>query len=266
MKAESFLIYGSDKKMISCCQRLCNRGFVADIIDSEQFTDICRYNNIILPLPTIANSKINGTDTSLSDLIRLLNSEQKVFCGNLDLSIYKNFYSYYYNESFLINNSRLTAQGVLKIITANVEEDFKRLKVAVIGYGRCGKAVCKLLKNCGMKVTSISRRKETMTLAEDDGVFADEINNLNRTIMDYDIIINTVPVNIVDRDSVSKLSQKNIYIEIASKPYGFDISEYDVFNFKYILGESLPGRFTPISAGYNIADTVLDILKEEEYG
>ena len=140
------------------------------------------------------------------------------------------------------------------------------MKVLVVGYGRCGKAVCKLLKNCGMKVTSVSRRRETKALAENDGIFVEDLTNLNRIISDFDIIINTVPANIINRVSVGKLDQKNIYIEIASKPYGFDISEYDVFNFKYILGESLPGKFAPVAAGYNIADTVLNILKEEEYG
>ncbi len=267
MKVDSFLILGSDKKMIACRDRLRERDFRADVFDRKSsIENIKCYNYLILPLPTIANSKINGTSISLTELISELDENQKVFCGNLKTDLYKNFYSYYYDESFLINNSRLTAQGVLRLITENIEKDYKNSKVLVIGYGRCGKSVCKLLKNCGMQTTSVSRKRDTKTLAENDGILVEDLNNLNQIISDFDIIINTVPVNIINREGISKLSQKNIYIEIASKPYGFDISEYDVFNFKYILGESLPGRFTPVTAGYNIADTVLNILKEEEYG
>lgn len=266
MKVDSFLILGSDKKMAACCDRLREQGFRVDVFDKENIVNIKSYNYIILPLPTIANSKINGTSISLTELLGELNDNHKVFCGNLNADLYRNFYSYYSDESFLIKNSRLTAQGVLKLIIENTEEDYNNMKVLVVGYGRCGKAVCKLLKNCGMKVTSVSRRRETKALAENDGIFVEDLTNLNRIISDFDIIINTVPANIINRVSVGKLDQKNIYIEIASKPYGFDISEYDVFNFKYILGESLPGKFAPVAAGYNIADTVLNILKEEEYG
>ncbi len=265
MNIESFMIYGSDKKMISCYEKIRSYGYKADILNTETNIDISSYDYIILPIPTIANSKINGTHISLDEFVNLVTDNQMVFCGNLDPSAHNNFYSYY-NENFLIKNSRLTAQGVLKLISMNVEEDFNGLKVVVVGYGRCGKAVCKLLKGCGMNVTSVSRRNVTRVLAQDDGLKTGNIDYLNDTIENFDIIVNTVPVNIINKESIAKLSQKNIYIEIASKPYGFDISEYDVYNFKYILGESLPGRFTPVSAGYNIADTVLDILKEAEYG
>ena len=266
MKAESFLIYGSDKKMTACYERIKSYGYGADILINYENADISRYNYIILPVPTIANSKINGTGISFNEFIDMLNDNQRIFCGNLDVSKYKNFYSYYYNEGFLIKNSRLTAQGVLKLISQNTDKDFKCLKVLVIGYGRCGRAICKLLKNCEMSVTSASRRIQTRIQAEDDGLTVRYLNDLSAVIDSFDVIINTVPVNIIAEDCISKLSQKNIYIEIASKPYGFDISRYDVFNFKYLLGESLSGRFTPVSAGYYIADTVLDILKEEVYG
>ena len=265
MISESFLIYGNDKKMISCMEKIRSYGYIADVMNVDENSDISKYNYIILPVPTIANSKINGTQTTMNELVDLLNDKQIVFCGNMDPTPYRNFYTYY-NESFLIKNSRLTAQGVLKLISQYVEVDFKSLSVAVTGYGRCGKAICKLLKNCGMDVTSVSRRVETRVLAEDDSMKISDIKDFNRNISAYDIIVNTIPVNIISEESVAKLSQKNLYLEIASKPYGFDISENDVHNFKYLLGESLPGRFTPISAGYNIADTVLDILKEEVYG
>ena len=81
-------------------------------------------------------------------------------------------------------------------------------------------------------------------------------------IRDFDIIVNTVPYNILDRGTMERLTSKNLYVEIASKPYGFNINETDKYNFRYILAESLPGRFTPTSAGANIADTVIELIKE----
>lgn len=267
MKAEKFLVIGNDKKMRACCKRLNETGYMAENFDSSyDFELIKLYDYIILPLPTVANTKINGTDITFEDFLSVIDKRQMIFCGNIDSSDLENFYSYYTNESFLLKNSRLTAQGVLRIISDNIEDDFRNIYVAVIGYGRCGRSVCKLLKNCGMNVSSFSRREETITLAEDEGFDAYSIEYMAEKISEFDIIINTVPSNILSKDDMSKLNQNNLYIEIASKPYGFDIKNTDVFNFRYILAESLPGRFTPVSAGNYIADTVLNLIKGDSYG
>lgn len=267
MNSGVFLVLGNDKKMKACRKRLVDRGFSAQNIDlSAELKRIDRSDYIILPLPSVANAKINGTDISFTELLSVIDNGQMVFCGNIDVSSYKNFYSYYSNESFLLKNSRLTAQGVLKIIIDNTEDDIRNINVAVLGYGRCGRAVCRLLSSCGMNITSFSRRYETVTLAEDEGIVAGKIDDFRETILHFDIIVNTIPMNILTKNEISQLNQNNIYIEVASKPYGFDISETDIFNFRYILAESLPGRFTPKSAGYNIADTVLSMIKGDEYG
>ena len=76
--------------------------------------------------------------------------------------------------------------------------------------------------------------------------------------------MNTVPHNILSKKTMEKLTKRNLYIEIASKPYGFNINEIDKYNFRYVLAESLPGRFTPTSAGANIADTVIEMIKEDK--
>lgn len=267
MKGRKFLVLGNDKKMSACRDKLISEGYEADLYSYETgFDTISEYDNIILPLPTLANSKISGTDKSIEDLYRIIKKHQKVFCGNIDVSPYDNYYSYYYDEKFLLNNSRLTAQGVLRLIVDNVDVDLMKLKTVVIGYGRCGKEICRLLKSCGMTVISASRRKVTQIEAKTNGMEASSVEMLESLIPYTDIFINTVPVNILNKSFVSKFDHNKMYVEVASKPYGFDISKNDLFNFKYILAESLPGRFVPESAGENIADTVLKILKEEEYG
>lgn len=264
MTGEKFLILGNDKKMFACCNRLKDVGYTAVMYDNDKnFTD---YDNIILPLPTIANTKIKGTDITFDEFSGSLSCGQKVFCGNIDVTPFENYYSYYCDESFLINNSRLTAQGVLRLILDTVDCDMIELNAVVIGYGRCGKSICRLLKNCGFKVMSASRRKETIIEAYNDGIKAVSINQIEEFVDNTDIVINTVPVNIISTEYISRFKSKTIYIEVASKPYGFNITQTDVYNFRYILAESLPGRFAPESAGKNIADTVLKILKEEVYG
>ena len=90
------------------------------------------------------------------------------------------------------------------------------------------------------------------------------MQEINSEICNYDIIINTVPYNIISNEAVKSLNFSNLYIEVASKPYGFDYSLIDISGFKYINAYSLPGRYTPESAGQNIARTVIRMIEEAE--
>ena len=263
-----FLIAGNDKKMSECQKRLMLSGFEAKCEAGEAFFKaLPMYDYIILPLPTVANGTVANTGKTVRELKEALNAAQKVFFGNIPLDSFdENGRSYYYDEAFLIKNSRLTAQGVLRVILENTQKDLTSLKVAVCGFGRCGKAICRLLKGCGLNVTAFLRRREAAVLAESFGCKALHTAEIDEKISSYDIIVNTVPFNIMNEKSLEKLTRDNLYIEVASKPYGFDISKADVYNFEYALAESLPGRFAPVSAGVNIADTVLEILKEGNYG
>lgn len=267
MMGNNFLIIGSDKKMIECKNRLNLKGYWADCrVGKEALINASVYKNIILPLPTIANGYISGSGITLEQLYDAISEENNVFFGNYIPPNKTNTLSYYYNNSFIMKNSFLTAQGVLKIILDNVDYCIFKAKVAVIGYGKCGRMIAKLLKDVGFDVTVFSRRSETITEADLNGMNSDPISKLEKKLSDYRLIVNTVPSNIISKKSIEKLTQENVYIEVASKPYGFNIAETDVFNFKYILAESLPGRFAPVSAGENIADTVIDMLKEVKYG
>ena len=260
----NFLIIGNDEKMKSCKKRLNELKINADCLENNTpLTVIGKYANIILPLPTIINGKIAGTEISLNELNSFLNEKQIVFCGNTKPDNFScRAFSYYFNEKFLSQNSRLTAQGTLRIILENIKTDLSELSAAVIGYGRCGREICKLLKNTGIDVTSISRRTETLTSAEKNGFTTHRCAEINAVLKNYDIIVNTVPCNIIDDSALEQLRSNTLYIEVASKPYGIDNTKINNFNFKYVPAPGLPGRFTPVSAGRNIADTVAGIIKE----
>lgn len=264
MQVEKFLIIGNDKKMQACRNRLFNLGFDALCCESSDIKEaISLYSNIILPLPTLANGFISGTEITVEKLDEIISKNQLVFYGNLSNNPFGEKGRCYYNERFLFKNSRLTAQGVLRIILENTDRDMSDLNAALLGYGRCGKAISSSLLENGINITVVTRKTPITILDENKNAEVININEFREKIADYDIIINTIPCNILDKETMKKLSRKNLYIEIASKPYGFNIYEIDKYIFKYILAESLPGRFTPTSAGANIADTVIEIMKED---
>ena len=67
-------------------------------------------------------------------------------------------------------------------------------------------------------------------------------------------------------NGILALNKNSLSYMVSKKGLSIDIKNTDVFNFRYILAESLPGRFTPVSAGNYIADTVLNLIKGDSYG
>ena len=268
MKTENFLIAGNDVKMTECKNFLVSRGYQAvNCTDDEFFKKIESFKNIILPLPTEADGVIIGTGTDIEFLLNAIQEQQRIFFGNLKTNPFgENGYCYYTDEAFLLYNSGLTARGVLKLISDNVGSDITELKIAVTGFGKCGEAISRLLVAEKAEVTVFSRSLASRINSQGIGCIWKNIIEINRLMTDYDVIVNTVPYNIISGKVLDLLSDKNMYIEIASEPYGFDASSVDISRFKYINGYSLPGRFAPESAGRNIAQTVLRIIKEGEYG
>lgn len=263
MQAEKFLTVGSDKKMQACRNRLNELGFAASCCDGDSLNKkLPFYRNIILPIPTLANGVISGTGISVGELCEKLTKDQLVFYGNLSNNPFGERGKSYYNESFLIKNSRLTAQGTMRIILESTDRDIYTLKAAVLGYGRCGRSICKSLQAVGANTTVVTRNPFSAALAENEMLSSIGFGEFREKAADFDVIVNTVPYNILDKEAMEKLTKRNLYIEIASKPYGFNINEIDKYNFRYVLAESLPGRFTPTSAGANIADTVIEMIKE----
>lgn len=246
-----FNIMGSDVKMNHCRQRLESLGHVCcDFADSEI---------VILPLPTVKDGLIAGTDKPLSYVIESQGKNQRIFYGNLKSNPFRyRADSYYTDESFLLKNADLTAKGVLRVLYDNVFDDLDIIKAIVLGYGRCGKAICNELRNNGIDVTACTRRAEQRILANKNGIKAVDFST---ELSCYDVIINTVEQNVISGTTLAKMNSNNLYIETASPPYGFDVSKKDRFSFRYILAGGLPGKYFPEQAGANIADTVLKMLE-----
>ncbi len=267
MKGEKFLIAGCDKRMRECRERLSEYGYYAECYTENQFVEhFGEFKYIVLPLKSFVNGVVSGTGMRIQELKDRLIDDKYVFYGISDSNPFEYKGCSYYNKNFITKNSRLTAQGVLRIILEIIEKDLLHCKVAVLGYGNCGKAICSMLKDNGLKVTSFSRKSVTRFLAQDNGFSTGDISEIDCEIDSFDIIVNTVPFNVISKYGIDKLNDNHIFIEVASYPYAFSADEYSELKFNYILASGLPGRFTPQSAGAYIADTIVEILKEGKYG
>lgn len=163
------------------------------------------------------------------------------------------------NESFSIKNAYLTAEGAVKIALSSCKTGLLGRKILVTGFGRIGKCLSYLLKNMGAEVFVSARKESDFAWMENYGYKSLETADINKNIDEFDIVFNTIPVNVL---KTNELPDETLYIELASKPYGINVEEALNKGKNVIVAPSLPGREFPVAAGRIIAKTIINLEKE----
>lgn len=226
----------------------------------------------ILILPPVAtndgktvNTPFFDCEVLLTDVLNKLKPGAWVFGGNLkdDLLSEIDFrglcaYDYFGDEELTLLNTVPTAEGALKIALEETPFVLSGAKVSVLGYGRVGETVAKLFKAVGADVLVFDRKSLKRTRAQIDGLAACEFND--ERIKKSDIIINTVPVLVLDKEKLKKIKRDTVIIDLASKPGGVDLSYAKLRGMNVIWALSLPGKSAPVTSGEIIAKTILSKL------
>ncbi|MCQ2470870.1 MAG: NAD(P)-binding domain-containing protein [Clostridia bacterium] len=263
-----FIALGGDGRTEFMAKHLSKNGF--ETITSNHLSDIQNCDAFILPLPfTIDNKIIKGTTIPIDDFLKLANKNTTIFIGKANEYVSRYFsernipfYDYNARDEFAQKNAVPTAQGVLSFVLNNINVTVNSLTVSVIGYGKCGKSICKTFKNLGANVLSFSRRYSTVADAESDGMKAYLIKDAPKIISNSDVIINTVPVKILGEEILRKTKPEAILIDVSSNPFGFDFDYTESINKKVNILSSLPGKCVPKTAGIIIAETIINIIEE----
>lgn len=185
----------------------------------------------------------------------------EIFAGNISVEvqncfkkkniIYHNFLN---DEIFAIKNAKLTAEGILAIVLEQSDKSIFENQVLILGAGRVGKAIAVLFEKLGVKYSLVSYGKEKFAenyLFSNKNFFKDSFKN---EIQSFDIIINTIPAKILEKDVIEKISKNTIFIEVASiNTLNLD----DVQNFFYILAPALPQRFSCETAGKLMFESII---------
>ena len=234
-----FIIHQTDARMFFLRQEL---GF------SPQRTTHIYAPNILLTAKTIDH--LNGCEVVIggradNEALALFNSLDVKYFNMLD------------DEVFQARNARLTAEGTLDIILSHSFISLDRLKVLVIGFGRTGSAVVKILKDVGVGHLTVA----TTASIRPAMAFADKvIASKDFDFSFYDVVINTAPQQIIDDKEVLTFSSSAIYIDLASKPaLSLNFAKY--LGIDADIYPALPAKTAPISAGEAIADYVRRVLK-----
>ncbi len=171
-------------------------------------------------------------------------------------------FDYYERDEFAIANAVPTAEGAIEIAMHETPMTINEASALVIGYGRIGKVLARLLSSLGARVTVSARKASDLAWIRAYGYEAAVTENL-RAVFDekhFDMIFNTVPHTVLAHRELEAIGKHGLIIDLASKPGGVDIVAAEKLGMNIIWALSLPGKVAPVTSGRIIAETVLACL------
>lgn len=232
-----------------------------DIDTNEKFENnkkFISYADVIcLPIP-VTKDKINffcdntKTQFAISDFFKLLKNDKIIVGGVIPQEMYSisdnekiTIVDLFKNESFVIYNAYLTAQGLVKLVCENIDCAFNCQKVLITGFGRVGFQCAKMLNSLGFDVAIAARNEAQREVARSLGYTAFSTEKIENYIYLFDLVLSTVPHNIISSKAIERMKFNSLFIELASAPFGTDKKNFENSKARYILGASLPGKMYP---------------------
>ena len=160
------------------------------------------------------------------------------------------------DETYTSMNAILSAEGAVFYAMEQADFSLSGARCMILGYGRIGKALQKMLLGLGAKVTVAARREESRLAAGRDSIpFCDLTSRLH----EMQVIFNTVPARVLEKEQLSCIPKDALLMELASPPYGMDLAAAGEMGL-HAWGEwGIPGRYCPKSA----ANLLFDYMDRE---
>ena len=165
-------------------------------------------------------------------------------------------------EEFSVLNTIATAEGTIQIAMEETQRTVHGSNVLVMGFGRIGKVLAKMLDGIGAKVYCEARKNEDISWIKAYGYNPIHLNNLDEYLDKFDIIINTIPFQILDEQKLNLVKDDVVIIDLASNPGGVDRKAARDKNLKVIWALSLPAKVAPLTSAEFIKETLYHVLKE----
>ena len=163
-------------------------------------------------------------------------------------------------ESFVKKNALATAEGTIKVIMENTLNTIKDSKVMIIGYGRIGTYLGKMLNDLGADVTICARRNEVLDSASRCNLKTVNIKDMDKIIKNEEIIVNTVPAIVLNKKLLEKVNKDTVIIDIASNPGGVDYIEAGKLGIKTVWSLGIPAKYSPLSAAKYIKEEIEKLI------
>lgn len=282
MRADSYKIavIGGDKRQVYLARILAKKGYevavygLCERVHDERIREATSLKEALKevdaavgPVPFIRSGKIMGTyevpDMNVEMLFDELPENAVFFAGNIPGEVRRyaegkglRACDMMIDELVAARNAVATAEGAVAEAIARSPVNLTKSRCLVLGYGRCGRILMRLLKSFFCKVLVSEKDK---IRAADAFVLADGIVSeaeLADAVGNVDFIFNTVPERILSEERLRHVGKNTWILDIASAPGGVDYGAAETLSVNVVLLPGLPGRYAPASSAEILADFI----------
>lgn len=162
-------------------------------------------------------------------------------------------------EEFTILNIIPTVEGAIQIAMEETKKTLHSSRALILGFGRIGKLLSKSLVGLGVKVSCEARKKEDLAWIKAYGYNGINLKDLKQEIGKFDIIFNTIPTQILNKEILEKVPKDTLILELASLPGGIDRKAAQEKGIRVVEALALPGKVAPET----VAEYIYDIISNE---
>lgn len=282
MRADSYKIavIGGDKRQVYLARILAKKGYEVAVyglcegVHDERIREATSLKEALKevdaavgPVPFIRSGKITGTyevpDMNVEMLFDELPDNAVFFAGNIPGEVRRyaegkglRACDMMIDELVAARNAVAAAEGAVAEAIVRSPVNLTKSRCLVLGYGRCGRILMRLLKSFFCKVLVSEKDK---TRAADAFVLADGIVSeaeLTDAVGNVDFIFNTVPERILSEERLRHVGKNTWILDIASAPGGVDYGAAEALSVNAVLLPGLPGRYAPASSAEILVDTI----------
>jgi len=249
-------------------------GKLKEVKECENIEELFKASEVIIgPIPLSSNNIEINTPFSdktitLEELAK--NLEGKTFiAGNIRPELYNltegkctQIIDLLNREELVVLNTISTAEGAIQIAMEETIRTIHGSNVLVMGFGRVGKILANMLKGIGANVYCEARKNVDLAWIKAYGYNPVHLNELDKYLGKFDIIINTIPYLVLDEEKLKLLNNDCLIIDLASNPGGVDKLAAKKTGIKTIWALSLPGKVAPLTSAEFIKDTIYNVFKE----
>ena len=179
-------------------------------------------------------------------------ADKHIIGGNLDfLPTYAQKTDLLKDEAYVAANAALTAEAGVGLIAGSCARKFRDTRALILGWGRIGKCLARLLRELGLQVCVCARRSSELVLAAALGYESRSAEELE-DLVEFHYIVNTVPGPILADGVWNSVGADAALLEMASKP-GIPVE-------KAIQARGLPGKYKALASAELIAGSIRRIL------
>lgn len=191
------------------------------------------------------------------DIIKDLPETVTVMGGNLAGSLFSKYkcVDFLQDPMYLAENAAITAHCSIRVAMQHLNAILQDMHILIIGWGRIGKCLGKLLQDLGAHVTVTSRKAEERAILTALGYDALDPSRLNINLSRYRLIFNTAPTMVIDEEKTQFLRKDCLKIDLASRA--------GIFGPDVIQARGLPGKLAPETSGELIARTAIRLAHEQ---